>query len=645
MSAIWGYIDFNKAETRENVSKINEIMKAGYKDCVIDRYGEYVSDNFCMGCGIQYFVPEAKNEVLPIVDEDRGIFFTADAIIDNRRELLPRLGYSENDSSIPDARIIYELFDRYGADCLNDMLGAYSFVYYDSKKNVCHIVNDAIGSRALQYSFEDGKLYFSTLTKPICRAKGVLKPNKQWFVDFLALDNLARAFDYEITPYEGVMRLTVATHYKFSISGLKKHRYWRPQVSTLKLPSEKIYKDTFVKIYKEAVDSLVRNEKVTMLLSGGLDSTSIACMLADSDKAKNIKLRSYTMTNRKDFENSYSVYRRTDETDLVLDTKEFLHKRGFDIDCQFMNLEDVNCWDERKEAARVFEAPYKSLLNPLWMRKGLEESYKYGSRVMFLGSYGNCTISLGVRNMYLHDLLRRKNYIGFIKECNALGKRYKTPLKENIRNAISVVKDYYSAGNEVEEEISFGGSLVKEDAIVRFGEIARYKEKMKKKLETKSDIDKYKDLMFNEMTFYSYTETVTRDSLATGVIFRDPTANKRVIDYCISLPVSAFAKGGIPRRLVREYLKEYMPEHNRDVRYYGVQSADLSVRLASIGDRFYDELESIFESNSDSDIVDISKAMENLGIVRKKGMNADRFELSRVAYTAMVLEILNYNYR
>ena len=43
-----------------------------------------------MGCGIQYFVPQAKEEQLPCTES--GIYFTVDAVLDNRRELCERLG-------------------------------------------------------------------------------------------------------------------------------------------------------------------------------------------------------------------------------------------------------------------------------------------------------------------------------------------------------------------------------------------------------------------------------------------------------------------------------------------------------------------------------------------------------------------------
>ena len=133
MSAIWGYIDFSENSSLEDTKKINDMMRDGYKSCVIDRFNDYVSDSFCLGCGIQYFTKEAEKEILPIIDDERSIFFTADAIVDNRDELLGKLGYNSDDKTIPDARIIFEMFDRFGESCLNDILGLYTFVYYDKK--------------------------------------------------------------------------------------------------------------------------------------------------------------------------------------------------------------------------------------------------------------------------------------------------------------------------------------------------------------------------------------------------------------------------------------------------------------------------------------------------------------------------------
>ena len=47
--------------------------------------------------------------------------------------------------NIPDGKLLYELSRRYGKDCLNDMLGAYTFVWYDRAMNRIELVLDAVG--------------------------------------------------------------------------------------------------------------------------------------------------------------------------------------------------------------------------------------------------------------------------------------------------------------------------------------------------------------------------------------------------------------------------------------------------------------------------------------------------------------------
>ena len=89
MSAIWGIVVQNGiVDTKQK----EELMRKAYSRCVIDRTEHYANNQVALGCGIQYFTPEARNEILPVVNEEDEIYFTADVVLDNREELLKRLG-------------------------------------------------------------------------------------------------------------------------------------------------------------------------------------------------------------------------------------------------------------------------------------------------------------------------------------------------------------------------------------------------------------------------------------------------------------------------------------------------------------------------------------------------------------------------
>ena len=81
MSAIWGVITQDRMI---NIEEKEEKLRSAYNHCVIDRVEFFSEEKIGIGCGIQYFTPEACEEQLPIIDMENGIYFTADVVLDNR---------------------------------------------------------------------------------------------------------------------------------------------------------------------------------------------------------------------------------------------------------------------------------------------------------------------------------------------------------------------------------------------------------------------------------------------------------------------------------------------------------------------------------------------------------------------------------
>ena len=86
MSAIWGVIDLSG----ENIkSETATDMKKTYENYKIDRFCECLNSNVLFGCAHQHITDISVKEQLPIYED--GIYFTADAIIDNRKQLKKEL--------------------------------------------------------------------------------------------------------------------------------------------------------------------------------------------------------------------------------------------------------------------------------------------------------------------------------------------------------------------------------------------------------------------------------------------------------------------------------------------------------------------------------------------------------------------------
>jgi asparagine synthase (glutamine-hydrolysing) len=59
-----------------------------------------------------------------------------------------------------------------------------------------------------------------------------------------------------------------------------------------------------------------------------------------------------------------------------------------------------------------------------------------------------------------------------------------------------------------------------------------------------------------------------------GLSVRDPTADRRVIEYTLSVPYEEFLSGGVPRSLARRAFADRLPDGVIDARVRGYQSAD-----------------------------------------------------------------------
>ena len=88
--------------------------------------------------------------------------------------------------------------------------------------------------------------------------------------------------------------------------------------------------------------------------------------------------------------------------------------------------------------------------------------------------------------------------------------------------------------------------------------------------------------MYDKNALRQVGEYEIKLSLATGVIPRDPTRDKRMIELVLSLPPEQFTHDGQERRLVRRYLRGYIPEKILTEEFHkgrqGVGSGELLAR-------------------------------------------------------------------
>lgn len=225
--------------------------------------------------------PEALVEVLPLTDADSGCTITADARIDNRDELIAALDLGGETRTIGDGELILRAYFRWGEECPKHLLGDFAFAIWDPREERLFCARDHMGMRQLIYHHAPGKLFaFATEADALVAHAGVAKRiNEARIADFL---EGMEGIDLTSTFFQDILRLPPAHHLTVTDRGASLRRYWRLELPPeLKLGSDEAYAAAFLEVFNEAVRCRLRSAgPVGATLSGGIDSNSVAAIAA-----------------------------------------------------------------------------------------------------------------------------------------------------------------------------------------------------------------------------------------------------------------------------------------------------------------------------------------------------------------------------
>ena len=137
----------------------------------------------------------------------------------------------------------------------------------------------------------------------------------------------------------------------------------------------------------------------------------------------------------------------------------------------------------------------------------------------------------------------------------------------------------YRKENEIEKRFEL--SPVKRDLIKKWNVEKRFDEgQFNIVIERRRTMKDMREVLVNEVVFAHIGIMDTKDSIKYGIVRRDPTKDKRVIEFILSLPSDEFVSNGEERFLIRNSMKGLLPEEIRtNWKNRGIQSADWIQRL------------------------------------------------------------------
>ena len=515
----------------------------------------WVEGDAGLGHCMLHTTPESLTERLPLRLGDLAI--TADARLDNRAELMRALGTDGRAESVSDSELILEAYLRWGENCPGHLLGDFAFAIWNTARRELFCARDHFGVRPFYYYHQAGRRFvFGTEIKSILALADVPRHlDEAKIADYM----LASFEDKARTFYLDINRLPPASTLAIGSGGVRIRQYWALEPEReIRLKSDDEYAEAYRGHFVEAVSCRLRSAfPIGSMLSGGLDSSSIACvaneLLSSSDRDA---LHTFSIV--------FDKVKKSDERpfiESVVEGRRFTsHLIDGDSVTPFDDLDSVLWYQDEP-----FCAPNLSL-----SRSGWKAARGAGVRILLDGVFGDNVVSHGIE--HLRWLASRWRLLSLSRELRALnGKAERAGMRWNSVGWFVVnfgLKPYLpQAGLNAWRNLrgQSTDAVVAQCAIFEAG--YRDRNRLKQRLRGSSErhrVPKVSRQVHHESLVSGLIETALEvHAHGCGEFLletRFPFLDKRLVEFCLAIPGEQKVNQGYTRAVVRRALSAYLPD-------------------------------------------------------------------------------------
>ena len=498
--------------------------------------------------------PESLNEKLPLENKRGDLVLTADARLDNRNELLSLLEVEgKENGQVTDSQLILAAYEKWGEECPKHLLGDFAFVIWDARKQIVFCCRDHFGVKSFYYYQSENLFVFASEIKALfCLSEVPKRLNEIMVGDYL----VGNFEDRAITFYQDILRLPAA-HF-MTVGGNKTsiQSYWSlDSFREIRLKSDNEYAENFLELFTEAVRCRLRSAyPVGSLLSGGLDSSSIACVARDLLRQK----------GGGDLHTFSAVYDEVPECDERPYIHSVLAQGGFEPHYahpdRFSPLADLDkIFYHQDEAFLVPNLP-SMFWNGLY-----KAAAKKNVRVLLEGVDGDTTVSHGFA--YLTELVRACRWKDIHVELCGISKHAH-------KSAYNMFREYgispfvpvliRSAWRRFQGRNSLSieslNATICPDFVNRICLKERIKATQASFLEPAKTAREHHCRGLSSGFNQYALEVLTKAAAAFFIEPRYPFYDKRLVEFCLALPPEQKLSKGWTRIILRRAMNNVLPE-------------------------------------------------------------------------------------
>jgi asparagine synthase (glutamine-hydrolysing) len=509
-----------------------------------------------------------------------GSLITTDLRLDNRDDVLARIGIAPRDAMAwPDSRVLLAGWEKLGDDIWPLLRGPFAVAIWDPRSRALTLARDHLGLNVVIWHWSQRFFAFATMPTGLFAFAGVPRElSEEKLADFLVLNHA----DHEATIYRDVFRVPPAHVMQVWPDGsTKQRRYWSPtEIKPVRLSSDQAYADGLRACLDLAVRRQMRSaHPVGCLLSGGLDSSSVAALAARALAEKNERLVTFTGVPRRGFDDPVPAGHYADETPYV----EAIARAVQNVDVTYVRNDAGDAFAELERFFIALEGPVRNPANLGWILEILRQAHAQGRRVLLGGLFGNYTISWnGWSQAVTH--LKHGRLLTAYRQWDLYYRRTPYSRWNALRRLFIEPLVPAQLGNWADRRRHPGRMAAWQDhAAIRPDFAAAMAVNVRAQKAGHDFLYRMRqDERIRGLTQADYVgDWHAAEKAVTGVEVRDPTADIDVISYCYGVPPEQYLAEGIDRSLIRRAMWGLLPEMVLTNRLSGLQTPDWYEKLGS----------------------------------------------------------------
>ena len=497
-----------------------------------------------------------------------------------------------------DVELLLAAYRRWGQRCVEHLYGSFAFAIADLERRGVFLATDHAGSRPLAYYAAPGAFAFSSTALSLTGFAGV---GHQLDAD-RAAEVLLLAYGTDRSFVQGVRTVPPGEAMWIDASGARRWRWWMPREPDIIDHGSLAEQGRRLRTHLEsAVSSCVADSgHVGAMLSGGLDSTSVAVVAAGQIAPQ--PLRTFTGVPPRGWTGKTSRGWIADERSAV----EALGQRVPNLTPCYVETEYGSLYDGHTDLWELGAGPARNGINLLWLYDIWGAAHRAGVNVLLTGSTGNLGFSAdGPR--WLAELFTRGRWLRTLREARSFGSAFDIPLKRVLRRHLA-------------------GELAaptRHRAALRRGDVFRTPPRwtaINSSLWESLDLETIlpEEAAPHPRGFLRDVHNLFRSDAAQadvnfagaarfGFELRDPTQDRSLIEHTLTQPEWYRRHDGVWRAIAREAMRDLLPPEIVHRQTLGAQQPDWFDRMTFRRDEIAGEIEAMRSHHLSTEVIDVER--------------------------------------